>query len=417
MRNKDELHDISRTWPTVIGFSLLEVAAVYPFVLLLSLYVLHTQPLILLVLLWIYHICGTLIGIRQVRGDRTRIAAVSLIILAIILPAVLFGFQILSIFFVVLLLAVAARGLLAGRKQLWQLISWPLPMISMGAALVLYIAASKVGALHPYRFTLYGFSMITLFTFLLRLNSGHVRNASYQEQTDRMLLGRILFANRWMTWLVILVIALLSTWSKLGVVLVALRGLILRILQYMGGQFDAVPKAAPEQSDMLDWGDMGQDAGQPLWLRIITDALAGIVILAVAVIIVILLYKLIRRWLPSRLQQWIQRISQRIGLLRSIRQNSDNMESDLFVDEIERISPKPRKSRIKRREPEYNGNDPRRAYESMIRRAIQRGYAYRASRTPAENGARLVTGESYTELSPEKVERLIKNYNDARYGR
>lgn len=401
-------------------FSLLESASLYPVAVLLAAYALPLHPLLIWLLAGVVHAAGVLAGREQSRSGGGRLWTPIPLAAAVLLPLAVIGLRLAAALAAVALLAAAIRGLIAGRKQWWKTAVQRLPLIGLGASLVLYITAGQVSSLYPHRTSLYVMAMITLFALLLRMNGERVRDASHAEQADRQLFGRILTANRSMTWIVIAVIALLSGWKGLGAIFLFLRDGLRSLLQGLGGDGQSVeqPPQAPADPMMPDLSGMDQGPVQhPTWLKVIGYVVLGILCLAALVLLGMLLYKLFRRWLPERIRSWVRRLAYRLGLLRQIRHISE--ETADFVDEVERIdrvAAKPRRFRRFRKEPDISGSDPRQAYESLIRRAVKKGFAFRASRTPAENGAELAAGESFTGMAPEAVHTLIERYNAVRYG-
>ncbi|OZB93555.1 DUF4129 domain-containing protein [Paenibacillus sp. XY044] len=401
-------------------FSLLESASLYPVAVLLAVYALPLHPLLIWLLAGAVHAAGVLAGREQSRRGGGRLGTPILLAAAVLLPLAVFGLRLAAAVAALALLAAAIRGLIAGRKQWWKTAVQRLPLIGLGASLVLYITAGQVSALHPHRTSMYVMAMITLFALLLRMNGERVRDASHAEQADRQLFGRILTANRSMTWIVIVLIALLSGWKGLGAIFLLLRDGIRSLLQGLGGDGQPAeqPPQAPAEPMTPDLAGLDQGPVQhPMWLKITGYVILGILCLIALILLGMLLYKLFRRWLPERIRNWVRHLAYRLGLLRQIRRISE--ETADFVDEVERIdrvSAKPRRFRRFRKEQDISGSDPRQAYESLIRRAVKKGFAFRASRTPAENGAELSGGEGLTGLTPEAVHTLIDRYNAVRYG-
>ncbi|WP_136607351.1 hypothetical protein [Paenibacillus dokdonensis] len=400
----------------VLGNSLLETAAVFPYLLLYMVYAMQASPWWLLPVMWLLHALGTMIGIRQA-GGRKAVLATALLIAAALLPLAALGLR-AAILAVLLLLLADIRGLIVGRKQLWRLVQLNLPLGGLAASLIVYGVSSRVPAIEPYRTSLYLLSLFTLFAVLLRWNGDRVREASNAQQTDRMLLRRILSRNRWMTWLTIAVIALLSLWNGLNEGFAYFR-------HWLSGIFNGLDQGeqqvTPEQPQMGQQGplDLPPPSQSPKWLHIMGQIFLILLIVAVAVALLLLLYRLVRRWLPQRFREWIARMAQRLRLLREVR--SAPTDQGDYVDEVEKIDRvNKRPGRLWRRRKEgaaaVKDGDPRRAYESLIRSAVKRGYKFRPSLTPSENGAALNAKGDYTHLPAQDVGQVIHRYNQVRYG-
>lgn len=416
-------------------WSCFEAAALYPFIVLLSVYGLKLSWAELLVLLWLFHLAGSLIGLWQARGAKGRLA-VALLYAACLLAAYL-GFGVsLPVKSLLLLLAAgctALRGMISGRKLLWNHMNHVLPLIGIAGSFILYAAGAKVPELQSFRPFLYAACLIVLFTLLLKGNAGRVRAASQAGEEQGLPLGRILAANRKWTWGLLVIIVLLTAWQGLGPLLAWVWHKAVSLLQrHGGGQTPADPEPPAEQPPAQGLFPPASQSAIPHWLEVVGNVLLVLVLLGVAALICFGLYRLFRRWLPAAARSWVNRILARLKLLRAIR-----TEQTGYIDEVERLEQTsliPRRVRGWRRKQggaARAGNDPRAAYEFLIRQAIKKGFNYQPSRTPAENGE-IVQGAGegaqtatqtfkrkpvYTELSDENVRELIRQYENARYGR
>lgn len=398
----------------VLGHSLLETAACYPLLLIYAVYAMQDVPWWLLPLIWLFHSVGTLIGIRQASGGKALLPA-ALLLAAALLPLAVLGLRAAILAVAVLLLA-DIRGLIVGRKDLWRFIQLNLPLAGLAASLIVYGVSSRVEAIEPYRFSLYLMSLLTLFAVLLRWNGDRVREASNAQETDRTQLRRILSKNRWMTWLVIAVIALLSLWNGLNEGMSYLKRWLTGLLNGLGsgGQPEPQEQLPPAQQGPLE---LPPPSHPPKWLHIVGQIVYILLIAAVTVAILLLLYRLLRRWLPESIRVWIERLARRFRLMREIRRVAT--DSGDYVDEvekIERVNKRPSRLWRKRKVDAavLNQGDPRQAYASLIRSAAKRGFKFKPSRTPFENGSVLTSGD-YTGLPPQDVGQVISRYNQARY--
>ncbi|GGA35508.1 DUF4129 domain-containing protein [Paenibacillus physcomitrellae] len=410
-----------------LSFSLLEAGAVYPFIVLLTAYAVHQSPLLFLLVLWLAHAAAVLLGIARAQGSmaRSRLGTSLLIAAALLLPAAVLGIGLPAVVAAAALLAAAVRGLVAGRKQWLASAPLRLPLIGLGAALVMYITAGQVAVLEPHRTSMYVIAMLVLFMLLLRWNGERVYYASHAQETDLPLFRRILAVNRSLTWVVIVVIAVLGGWRGFGSLILLLRDGLRSLLSFL--ESDAPPQEPPpmpaEPAQMPNLAGMDEGpARNPLWLEIAGYVVLALIGLLVTALLGFGIYRLIRRWLPERIRRLLRSLAYRLGLLRSIRQMP--AEAVDFVDEVERIDRLQTGSRgvrgfMRRRKGfgDEDGNDPRRAYESLIRRAVRKGYTFRPSRTPAENGSSMTSNLAWTERSPEDVQTIIERYNAVRYGR
>ncbi|MWV46376.1 DUF4129 domain-containing protein [Paenibacillus sp. HJL G12] len=400
----------------VLGNSLLETAACYPFVVLYMVYAMQSAPWWLMPLIWLLHALGTLIGRRQAAG-RKELLVTALLLVAALLPLAVLGLRPAILAVVVLLLA-DFRGLIVGRKDLWRFIQLNLPLAGLAAALIVYGVSSNVEAIEPYRVPLYFMSIFTLFAVLLRWNGDRVREASNAHETDRMQLRRILSRNRWMTWLVVAFIAVLSLWNGLGEGLAYFKRWLTGLLNGLGksGQAESPEQMPPAQPGPME---LPPPSHQPKWLHIVGQIAFAVLVAAVAAALLLLLYRLLRRWLPQSIRAWIARMAQRLRLMREMRRIPTDQGD--YVDEVERIERVNKgQGRWRRKRKEgptlARDGDPRRAYESLIRMAVRRGFKFRPSLTPSENGAALASDKDLTGLPAQDMDQVISRYNQARYG-
>lgn len=402
---------------TVLGHSVLEAAACYPFVLLYMLYAMQAAPWWLLPLIVLLHAGGTLIGIRQARGSKMPVPA-ALLFAAALLPLAGLGLR-HAIPAVALLLLADFRGLIVGRKELWRIMQLNLPLAGLAASLITYAVSSRVEEIEPFRIPLYLLSVLTLVALLVRWNGDRVREASNAQETDRLLLRRILSRNRWMTWMTIAFMLILSLWNGLGQGLAYFRRWLAGMLNGLIGseppELTEQPPQAPQQGPL----ELPPASPSPRWAQIVSQIVFVLLVTAVAAALLLLLYRLLRRWLPERLRAWLARIAQRFRLLREVR--SSAVDQGDYVDEVEKIERVPkRQGRLRRRRKDgaaaAGDGDPRRAYENLIRAAIKRGYKFRPSLTPTENGKAISAKADYTGLPVQDVEQVIGSYNHIRYG-
>lgn len=398
------------------AYSLLETLSVYAVVVLLTHYVLLLPDILLLLPIFLIHAFSSWIGLRQAEK---RISAGFAF-----LP---FGVGLLSLLAfpggwlekgigAAVLLVMALRGSIVGRRQLWDNMWLRIPLTGAAAILIVYIIAGRVADLAYSRPFLYLVATLVLALTLLLLNGDRVRNAA-GEQTSA--LGSVLAANRKLTWIVAALIVLAGIMGGPTGVLNAIREWWLSIF---GGSLPGNPPGVQPTPQMpsVDYSQLdglGDASGPPLWLKIIGYALLVLFWIGVGLAVGWLLYRLFGRWLPNGIRNLIRNIASKFGLMRELRsaQNDSN-----YTDRAEKIATEKsgglmRFFRRNRRETEYTGDDPRLRYRSVLLGASRKGYALRSSRTPSENGKEL-SSSAYTEMTPVELEKLVERYNHARYG-
>ncbi|NGZ75910.1 DUF4129 domain-containing protein [Saccharibacillus alkalitolerans] len=396
------------------AYSLLETMSVYAPAVLLAHYLLKLPDLLLLLPLLALHLCASLIGLRQAEnrlaGWATLLPFAAALLLGLFLPG---GTLVRGIGAAVLLLA-ALRGLMTGRRQLWDNMQLRIPLSGIAALLILYVYAGNTPDLENYRPLLYTVSVLLLALTLLLVNGDRVRDAAGQETSA---LGSVLTANRRLTWIVAaLVVAAGLVGGPTGI-LNAIREWWMSIFAGPPAQPDFAPDSPLPAADYSQLGQLGESGETPLWLKAVGYSLRILFFIVLVIVIGWLLYRLFGRWLPNGLRNLIRKIAARFGLMREIRASQDGKN---YTDKAEKLAEektgsKKRRFRFGRREPEYVGEDPRLRYRSVLMNAARKGFPFLPSRTPAENGRELSAGK-YTELSAEELDRLVERYNHARYG-
>ncbi|OWA34696.1 hypothetical protein B9G55_15910 [Saccharibacillus sp. O16] len=399
------------------AYSLLEVLTAYAPAALLAHYVVQQPDLLLLLPMLALHVCASWIGLRQAEaraaGWLAALPFAAALLLALMFPGGLLARGAAA----ALLLVAALRGLLVGRRQLWDNMWVRIPLTGLTAMFVLYIIAGRTPELLGYRTPLYVLSVLLLALTLLLVNGDRVRNA-VGERTSA--LSGILTTNRKLTWIVAGCVVVAGIIGGPTGILNAIREWWLSI--FAGGKPSGspVPQTGPMPSaDLSGLMDMGEKQETPLWLKMIGYTFQVLFWAGVGLLVLWLLYRLFGRWLPNGIRNLIRKIAARLGLMRELRSVQDSTN---YTDRAEKLSAEQTRSRKRsfrfgfgRREAAYTGEDPRLRYRSVVLHALRQGLPFIASRTPAETGRELAKN-AYTELSDSELEQLVERYNRARYG-
>ncbi|MDO3408752.1 DUF4129 domain-containing protein [Saccharibacillus sp. CPCC 101409] len=397
------------------AYSVLEALSAYAPIVLLSHYVLKLPDLLPLLIVFALHACTSLIGLRQAEHRLPRWLTVPPFAAALAAALLIPGAWFVRAAAALLLLAVAVRGLLVGRRQYWDNMQLRVPLIGLGASLVVYVVAGRTAELAGYRGTLYIAAVLLLVLTLLLLNADKVRFAA-GEQTSA--LAGILTANRRLTWAVAALVVIAG-------IVGGPTGILGAIRDWWASIFSGSATGPPLPSDPLpsaDYSQLGKLAGEakeaPLWLKVVGYIFLILFYAAAAAGVLWLLYRIFGRWLPSGIRNLIRRIAAQLGLMRTLRASGDPSD---YTDKAEKLSAKETGNRRRlfgfgRREPAYSGSDPRLRYRSVVLQAARKGFPLRASRTPFETGAELTRGDGYTELSAQELRELVERYNSTRYG-
>ncbi|OWR28120.1 hypothetical protein CDO73_19760 [Saccharibacillus sp. O23] len=399
------------------AYSLLEIAAAYAPVAVLAHYAVRQPDLLLILPMLLLHAGGSLIGLRQAEGRAAGWMAALPFVIALLLALAIPGGLLARGVAAALLLLSALRGLLVGRRQLWDNMWVRIPMTGIAAMFVLYIVAGRVPELAGYRPQLYLLSVVLLALTLLLVNGDRVRNEAGAETSA---LSNILTANRRLTWIVAAFIVLAGMIGGPTGILNAIRRWWLSLFAGGTPQGAPVPESPGMPSaDYSELLEMGEKQETPLWLKIIGYAFQTVFWALVAALALWLLYRLFGRWLPNGIRNLVRKIAARLGLMREMRAVQSGAS---YTDRAEKLSAEEtgkRKRRFRfgsgRREAEYAGDDPRLRYRSVVLQALRKGLPFVSSRTPAETGKELAQSR-YTELSPSELDQLVERYNQARYG-
>lgn len=397
------------------AYSLLETLSAYAVFVLLAHYAVKSSDLLLLLPFLVLHAFGSLIGLRQAEGRLAGWFAFLPFAAALLIGLAFPGGGLAKGSAAAVLLLAAMRGLLVGRRQLWQDMQLRIPLTGVAAMLILYVFAGRTPALADYRPLLYLVSTLVLALTLLLLNGDRVRNAAGQETSA---LSGVLTKNRQLTWIVAILIVIAGLIGGPTGVLNAIREWWLSI--FSGSMPESPPPAEPVQQmpgvDPSVFEQLGEPKETPLWLKIVGYILLWLFWIAAACGVLWLLYRLFGRWLPNGIRSLIQNAAAKFGLMRQIRSSAEDLN---YTDKAEKLTEE-KKGGLKtffrrgRREAEYAGDDPRLRYRSVMLHASRKGFPLRPSRTPAENGQELSQGK-YTELSSDELAKLVERYNDARY--
>ncbi|KKC48231.1 hypothetical protein VE23_15940 [Paenibacillus sp. D9] len=425
--------------PSMLVFSLLECLALYPVLLLGAVFPTFRAaelptflpPLLLGLIVLALHAAAAIAGSRVSLGPAGRLAKAFLALAgagagawiglrlfpgssetAEAIRACVWGFA---------AGAAAVRGLIAGRRSLWNQAAPMLVQVGMLASFVLYIVVLTNAYLKPYAFSVQVSFTLALCLYLLRLNRLQIQNAAGKDGAGWRGTPAMRYWNRLLTGSLVALMLVIGAWQGLADSLRHLRDAMLAALRRPPAE-QGLPPLEPQQPPAGEAGPMQlPEAKEPNeWIVLIGNILIVIVLLIAAVLLAYFLYLLLRRILPERIRQLAEALFRRLKLLRSLKPPSGSDYTDEVI-KLERV-PRKRKKRSAGRkaqeEPQGDGGDPRMRYRSFIRGAIAQGYEYRPSLTPEEHAANLSAAEEpFTSLTPEEAGKLAQTYGEARYGK
>ncbi|MGN7454354.1 hypothetical protein ACTHPH_06030 [Paenibacillus pasadenensis] len=286
--------------------------------------------------------------------------------------------------------AAAMRGRQHGRRRLWLGGDARLALAGLALAAGVYFAGAGIERLLPYRQSLLLFAFAAISLLLLRWNGWQLRRAAHAEDSRHAVTPSIAMLNRRLTLGVVALLGLGVLWlGPLQALLDGLRSLLRRLLS---GSTEPPPPATEPPAGATGMPPMPPSEPPPAWLALLSDWFGYLTAAAAAVLALVLLYRLVRRWLPERLRRLLGQLLRWLRLSRELRR--PGVETG-YVDEVVRLERVGDAQRRGRRS--AGGGDPaagpggeaRRRYRALIAREIGRGYAYRADRTPAEHAREL----------------------------
>ncbi len=376
---------------------LMELAAIYPLLVLLDAYLLQTD----MPWSWVMLLLG-FAGIGTLLRPAVRLYALTngtLIVLFAILtgiacysistaPSTIITWIAVALFGVLALL----RGIAIARSDWDRIFPIRWQLIALALTWIIYIVAGNSNSIHDVRGSLYIAGAFTLFALLFRFAAQQIDYISLDEGFSFASLRAVIQRTRRWTWLVIVLIVILGAsdqitswleqaWSALIAWLSPSAAPPPTILTNMSNPppMEAMPLPEPNETTMMN----------PFWIE---KAAQLITILAVATVISlvgVVIVRLLRRYAP-KLYRWL------LSLWEPQSLEEDKETVDAYTDEIERLqeTPKPARRFLQRnRKPAEVDERVRYYYRQLISRADKKGITLAASATPERVGRQLAPQE------------------------
>lgn len=391
-----------------------EIAAFYSIWLLLGIYVVHIDPSLVAVGLWLASIIGGALTLWV--GDKHRkllkitvtAGGMLLIIMALYMQ------QELAVGILGLLLATAAyRGILLTTGSWSDRFSLKVHLIGVGLTLALSIFSYKLPGISSAIHGLYLAGLAALGIWLLRRNAEHIKKASLIEDNLPAHLKGVVAVNRFWSFVIIIGIIAIGASTFLGEALAWLwKGFTAWLREAFSSdvqedKISPTPVEMPQQQfPFLDEGPV-QASESGIWMQVIQFAVGALVLLG----LLYLGYRLLH-FAAQGLRKLLR------SLNRPDREQIVKKDYVSYIDEVRRI---PRSKRKRKRKlvnderPQETAGLIRYYYRQILRRATRHGFRFYPSDTPNEVGSAL---EEHI-LSPQSQqlsEEMITLYNKSRYG-
>jgi hypothetical protein len=396
--------------------SFLELAAFYSIIVIISQVILMQPSLYIAGIMWFGGMSG--IAISLLVGLTRRWLSWLCILLTggfTFLIAGLFTTQITAWIMWLVVMITSVRGHKLSNQD-WKS-SFPLKyqLIGIGCTLVLSMFASKLSLTGWETGILYMAGVISLCSWLLRLNSEQVEKETLRNNLQRgRLRGFAKVNRRWsiMMLVVMLIVGSFTQWSQGFYWLwIQFANWLNRILSNTSEtQGDINPPSDSMTNPFLMDGEVVKETKPSIWM----DIMYWIVGVLVSLVVMYAFYKLLQL-VYRKLGELVAKLGARDRL--SHNQPVDNIP---YMDQVEKIETKRRSRPFRRKKnplPDDLRGRVRYYYQSMIRRAIEQGLTYSNSQTPNEVAIKIEGQKTLGVISSTSaVQEMTSLYNDVRYG-
>jgi len=394
-----------------------ELAAYFAIIVVISHYVLLSSSLYIAGMMWIAGTCGIVISLL-LRTRQRWMNWICILLAGGLIFAVTgqFNAGIRGWVLCMVLIGVAFRGNRL-TEQGWKVTFSPMYQLQgIGCTLVLSIFSYNLTLTAIDAGSLYVAGLISLCSWILRLNSQQVRRETLSHHSNQQGAFRgFVRVNRGWSILVILGIVIFGAFTQLSQ---GLYWLWNQIAHWLSGIIDNMnqrskpitPEPAPIPAPFPIEEGLAKEAGSSIWM----DLLYWTVKVIIALVVIYILFRIVR-FITVKMGQFIAKLYSKGGDSRALLK--DNITYRDKVEEIE----KSRRSFSFRRKRDILPDNPhgkvRYYYKRMVQRAIREGLVYSSSQTPNEI-AFLLEGNKNGEsaLTASDVNNITSLYNDVRYG-
>ncbi|MFD1886131.1 DUF4129 domain-containing protein [Paenibacillus wenxiniae] len=374
----------------------IELAAIYPLIVLLDAYGLHNgMPWIgLLLLLGIAGI-GTLLRptVRLNRLTNGLLFCMYAVLIVIAYYSIAAAQPAAATWIAAIILSVLAllRGMMISRSHSDRLFPIRWQLVALGLTWMVYIAAGSSSAIHDVRGSLYAAGAFTLFTLLFRFATQQIDYISLDEGFSFASLRAVIQRTRRWTWLVIVLIAILGASDQLTIWLEqAWRA----FLAWIGNGIVPPPSMptdtyTPPPMEPLQLPDSGNTGGDPFWVEKLAQLIVLLALCAFIGWLGYMMIRLLRRYAP-KLYRWL------LSLWEPQQLQAQSAQTDTYTDEVQKLtepSGAPRRPFQRIKKPGRTDERVRYYYRQLLSRAGKRGIAIAVSATPEHVGHQLAPEE------------------------
>ncbi|OAB48283.1 DUF4129 domain-containing protein [Paenibacillus antarcticus] len=403
------------TLPMTVFF---EIAAYYAIIVVISHYVLLSSSLYIAGMMWIAGTCGIVISLLLSKRQRWMNWVCILLAGGLIFAVTgQFNSGIRGWILCVVLIGVAFRGN-SLTEQGWKVTFSPIYQLQgIGCTLVLSIFSNNLSLTAIDAGSLYMAGLISLCSWILRLNSEQVRRETLSNHSTQLGAFRgFVRVNRGWSMLVIFCMVIFGAFTQLSQGLYWLWNQFAHWLSRIIDMMNQRPKPInPEPAPIPEAFPIEQgtpkEAGSSLWM----DLLYWTAKVIIALVVIYILFRIVR-FITVKIGQFIANLYSR-GVGSPTQHLTDNIT---YRDKVEKIEKNRRSFSFRRKRnllPDNPHGKVRYYYKRMVQRAIREGLVYSTSQTPNEI-AFLLEGNKKGEstLSASDVNNITSLYNDVRYG-
>ncbi|TBL75387.1 DUF4129 domain-containing protein [Paenibacillus thalictri] len=324
-------------------------------------------------------------------------------------------------------LLAAFRGIRSADMS-WEA-SFPVGLNAIGILIyfIVSVMVRFVESFQPYVPVLTGCGVIALAVALFIANQAHIRQETLSGKKAPSVASSVLWQNRMMIGLLLIVIAVVALFRELRDVFLQLRDAVIAAILWLLSLLPdtkQTPEGAAQPKPPMDQGVPAQPAAWLVWLEQAAIVLAE----AAAVLLIVYgLYKLLRKLPPlvKRIYLWCIAALRMGEKLESREGYEDNVESLVdwnglggkFAERLKNWRTALARKKIRWEDLEDNGERVRFLYKRWLQRHIARGYAYKPFLTPQETGNELDNPRRHTAGHQTGGDsELVEWYEHARYG-
>ncbi|MGF7046697.1 hypothetical protein J2T13_001195 [Paenibacillus sp. DS2015] len=382
-------------------FALLELAVVYPLLLLLSIYVKDMNAGVVAGLMWLGSMMGK-ICFQWVKKRGTSWLSSIAICLAVFIAIGGLKSDWSSWIVITLVVISSLRG--SSVKTWIERLPVNVQLVSLFMAVVISLFAGS-SLSDGMKVELYIATLLILCSYLLNLQSRQLQTAAISDIWVSAALRPLRMINRIWMWIIILVLFIVALYNQLAE---GLYWLFRSVVQWLLGWLKSgeATNVDPPQQGPIELPPMLSEEtsrGGGEWLNVLIQIVAIVAIAIAAYFIGRFVWKIIRKWMGRLEHLW--------GVASSVMKE----EAPSYVDQAEKVVIPTRRRTIFRQKdtlPDNASDQIRYYYRNMIRRAVKSGLSFSTSQTPNE-----VANQLGTDLKKESFAQEVTSlYNDVRYG-